>query len=67
MESNAKDQRIADLTASLQTANFQLSQQAQSANLIDVLRPVPIPAYQVCSPYQSSGWYGMPCGCCNNG
>ena len=51
-------------------ANFQLSQQAQSANLIDVLRPVSKPAYITCSPYQSinygCGWgqgYNV-CGCC---
>lgn len=69
MESNAKDQRIADLTANLQTANFQLSQQAQSASLINTLRPCPIPAYPACSPYQASNPYswGYGCGCCNNG
>lgn len=53
MESNAKDQRIADLTASLQTANFQLSQQAQSANIIGTLRPFPQPAYITASPYEA--------------
>ena len=37
----------------LQTANFQLSQQAQTANLVDQLRPCPIPAYLSCSPYAS--------------
>lgn len=41
-------------------ANFQLSQQAQSANLIETLNPKPIPAYITCSPYQAS--YGMGCG-----
>ncbi len=59
---NANTQRIIDhLTANemqtlrdqLQTANFQLSQQAQSANLINQLRPCPIPAYLSCSPYTS--------------
>ena len=45
----------------LQTANFQLSQQAQSANLINTLRPCPIPAYPSCSPYQTFGFNG--CGC----
>lgn len=38
----------------LQTANFQLSQQAQSANLINILRPFPTPAYITCSPYTSA-------------
>lgn len=65
MESNAKDQRIADLTAGLQTANFQLSQQAQSANIINTLRPTPIPAYLTCSPYEASyyAYQGQGCGC----
>lgn len=65
MESNAKDQRIADLTANLQTANFQLSQQAQSANLINTLRPVPIPAYVTCSPYQAANYYNNGTYGCN--
>lgn len=78
--SNANTQRIIDhLTANemqtlrdqLQTANFQLSQQAQSANLINQLRPCPIPAYLSCSPYTSydpfrSGYGYGGCGCGNN-
>lgn len=40
--------------------------QAQSANLVNQLRPCPIPAYLTCSPYTSYP-YGMPtysgCGC----
>jgi hypothetical protein len=70
MESNAKDQRIADLTASLQTANFQLSQQAQSANIIGTLRPFPQPAYITASPYEAfyprantAYGYNYNCGC----
>lgn len=53
MENNAKSQQISDLQAQLQTANFQLSQQAQNAYLIGALRPTPAPAYLTCSPYQS--------------
>lgn len=45
--------RLADRDRDLQTANFQLSQQAQSANLIGTLRPFPQPAYITASPYQS--------------
>ena len=69
MESNAKDQRIADLTANLQTANFQLSQQAQNATLISTLRPTPIPAYITCSPFVSAyyGSYGYNNGYNGNG
>lgn len=48
----------------LQTANFQLSQQAQSANLINELRPCAKPAYLTCSPYEVSGYgYNRGCGC----
>lgn len=64
---NANTQRIVDLITqneiqglrdSLNTANLQLSQQAQSANLINQLRPSPIPAYLSCSPYQGFGPFG---------
>lgn len=50
----------------LMTANFQLSQQAQSANLINELRPCARPAYITCSPYQAASYpYGN--GFCNSG
>lgn len=63
---------IQTLRDNLQTANFQLSQQAQSANLIDQLRPCPIPAYLACSPYESFypfgnrayGYNGCGCNSC---
>ena len=57
----AKDQE-------LQTANFQLSQQAQNATLINALRPTPVPAYPVMSPYVSnlSACGGYSNGCCGN-
>ena len=54
--------RIVAKDQELQTANFQLSQQAQSAALINALRPVPVPAYVVGSPYVT----GYNCGCCAN-
>lgn len=57
---------IQTLRDQLQTANFQLSQQAQNATLIATLRPTPIPAYQTCSPYESALMYnrsGCGCGC----
>ena len=65
MEANAKDQRIADLTASLQAANGQISQLSQTANIINAVRPFPVPAYQVQSPYVGTGYaYGCGCGGC---
>lgn len=60
--------KLADRDRDLLTANFQLSQQAQSANIIGTLRPFPQPAYITCSPYTTvgasycSGTYG--CGSC---
>lgn len=55
--------KLAARDRDLMTANFQLSQQAQSANLVSTLRPFPQPAYITCSPYQAASTvYG-----CNNG
>lgn len=58
--------KLAETNQELQTANFQLSQQAQSANLISTLRPFPQPAYITCSPYTSANsayGYGYGSGC----
>lgn len=59
--------KLADRDRDLQTANFQLSQQAQSANLIGTLRPYPQPAYITNSPYQSiTANVAGACGCAYN-
>lgn len=56
--------RLADRDRELMTANFQLSQQAQNATLINALRPTPQPAYLTCSPYTAFGPQpGCGCGC----
>lgn len=62
--------RLADKDREVMTANFQLSQQAQSANIIETLQPTSKPAYITCSPYQSAmipfmgfGGFGNNCGC----
>ena len=58
---------IQALRDQLQTANFQLSQQAQNSTLINAIRPTPVPAYVTCSPYESnmyaSGCYRNVNGC----
>lgn len=55
--------KLADRDRDLLTANFQLSQQAQSANIINTLQPTPKPAYITCSPYFA---YNNMTGCgCN--
>ena len=50
----------------LLTANFQLSQQAQNATLINAIKPCPIPAYITCSPY-ATATPTTGCGCANYG
>ena len=57
---NLRD-KLVEKDQALQTANFQLSQQAQSANLIAELRPCAKPAYITCSPYTAAPFNG--CGC----
>lgn len=54
--------KITEKDQELQTANFQLSQQAQNATLISALRPFPTPAYITCSPYTPANGFGA-CGC----
>lgn len=67
---NAGTQRIIDtitqdkiqsLQTELQSAQLQLSNVAQTNNIINALRPTPIPAYITCSPYQATAGYN--CGC----
>lgn len=56
MENNAKDERIAELTAKNADLRLASSQQAQNAYLIDKLGyKMPVPAYQVPNPYCSCG------------
>ena len=59
--------KLADKDRDLQSANFQLSQLSQTANIIGTLRPFPQPAYITASPYQSvSNYCGYGyggCGC----
>ena len=57
--------RLADRDRELLTANYQLSQQAQTANIIDTLQPTPKPAYITCSPYFAYGFNGCGYGCSN--
>ena len=51
--------KLEDKDRELMTANFQLSQQAQNAYLINEIRPCAKPAYITCSPYTTAGF----CGC----
>ena len=64
---------IQDLRDKATTYELQLSQQAQTANLVEQLRPCSKPAYLTCSPYMSyspfpyNGFGGNGCGNCGNG
>lgn len=60
MEMAAKDDKIATLTAKVNSLELCASQQAQNAYLINELRPCAVPAYTVPNPYAS---YGPSC--CN--
>ncbi len=46
----------------LLTANFQLSQQAQTASIVGELRPCAKPAYITCSPYTTANNCGFCAG-----
>ena len=50
--------KLADRDRELMTANFQLSQQAQNAYLINEIRPCAKPAYITCSPYTTASFGG---------
>lgn len=54
------ENEINSLRTDLQSAQLQISQLSQTNNLVNTLRPTPIPAYITCSPYTSV--YGN-CGC----
>lgn len=63
---NLRD-KLAMQSQVIQTKDFALSQQNQNEYLVNKLRPCAIPAYPVCSPYESS-WVasrGFGCGCGN--
>lgn len=59
MEIDAKNDKIADLTARLNRADLAASQAAQNTYLINELKPCPQPAYVVPNPYCNYN--------CNNG
>lgn len=63
------ENEINQLRTDLQSAQLQISQLSQTANIIGTLRPYPQPAYITCSPYESTlcGRFGFNgCGCGNN-
>lgn len=56
--------RLAERDRDLSAANFQISQVAQTNNIINTLQPTPRPAYITCSPYFAyNNGYGYGFGC----
>lgn len=53
--------RLAERDRDLSAANLQISQVAQTNNIISTLQPTPRPAYLTCSPYFAYNYNG--CGC----
>lgn len=54
--------KIADKDRELQSAQFQINQQAQNQYLVNQIKPCAIPAYITCSPYESAFIGGSRCG-----
>lgn len=59
------ENEINQLRTDLQSAQLQISQLSQTANITNTLRPFPQPAYITCSPYQSYPYGYNGCGCGN--
>lgn len=61
------EEKLANKDRELQTARFDASQVAQTANIVAQLQPVARPAYLTCSPYMSNFFatngFGYGCGC----
>lgn len=57
-------EKISGLQAENAALTAQLSQNAQTASIVNQLRPCPIPAYITCSPFESAYGFGRNnCGC----
>ena len=67
-EIDQKNETIANLRTQLNMQSLASSQANQTNDLINTLRPCPIPAYLTCSPYQSYNYnpFGNNCNCNNN-
>lgn len=53
--------RINERDRELQSAQFQISQVAQTSNIVNQIKPCPVPSYIVSSPYASYGYCGYNC------
>lgn len=72
LEMREMQNKIDALRDDKQTLQFAASQQAQTANIVNQIRPCPVPAYLTCNPFGCNGGYtgygfgyndGCGCGC----
>ena len=72
LEMREMQNKIDALRDDKQTLQFAASQQAQTANIVNQIRPCPVPAYLTCKPFGCNGGYtgygfgyndGCGCGC----
>lgn len=69
---NVQQNKIDTLRAEKSALELGLSQSAQTANIVNQLRPCPVPAYLTCNPFGCNGGFtgygygyndGCGCGC----
>lgn len=58
-----KDETIAELRSQVQALNLGVSQRNQTADIVNQIRPCPVPAYTVANPY---AYQACNSGCCNS-
>lgn len=70
LEMREMQNKIDVLRDEKQTLQFAASQQAQTANIVNQIRPCPVPAYLTCNPFGCNGGfsgygygYNDGCGC----
>lgn len=73
LEKREMQHTIDSLREQKQTLELFAAQQAQTQNIVNQIRPCPVPSYLVCNPFASTGYGGYPYGfngynggCCNN-
>jgi hypothetical protein len=55
--------KLTEKDREVQARDFQLSQIAQTNNIVGQIRPCPVPAYVTCNPWGSNHNYNNGCGC----
>lgn len=73
LEKREMQNEINSLREQKQTLELFAAQQAQTQNIVNQIRPCPVPAFLTCNPFAGNGYGGYPYGfngynggCCNN-